>query len=121
MIGYFFVALTILLTVYGQLIIKWQVIRAGALPEDLAGRMHFMFHLLLNPWIISGLGAAFVASLCWMLALTKLPLSQAYPFTAASFVFVVIGGAWLFSEPLSIQRIIALVLIGAGVVLVGLE
>jgi multidrug transporter EmrE-like cation transporter len=119
--GYFFVAMTILLTVYGQFAIKWQVLRAGPLPEDLSARAHFIFNLLLSPLVISGLGAAFIASLFWMLALTKLPLSHAYPFTAASFIFVVLGGAWMFSEPLSVQRIIALILIGAGVILSGLE
>jgi multidrug transporter EmrE-like cation transporter len=119
--GYFFVALTILLTVYGQFAIKWQVVRAGPLPEDFAARVHFVFDLLLSPWVVSGLGAAFIASICWMLALTKLPLSHAYPFTAASFVLVVIGGAWFFSEPISTQRIVALILIGTGVVLSGLS
>lgn len=119
--GYFFVVLTILLTVYGQFAIKWQVLQAGPLPEDFSARVHFVFDLLLSPWVISGLGAAFVASICWMLALTKLPLSQAYPFTAASFVLVVVGGAWFFSEPLSPHRIVALILIGAGVILSGMS
>ena len=118
--GYFFVALTILLTVYGQFVIKWQVLRAGPLPADFTARTHFLFNLLLNPWILSGLAAAFVASLCWMLAMTKLPLSQAYPYTAASFILIVIGGAWLFSEPLSVNRIVGVALIGIGVVIAGL-
>lgn len=119
--GYFFVAMTILLTVYGQFAIKWQVLRAGPLPDDFAARAHFVFNLLLNPWILSGLAAAFGASLCWMLAMTKLPLSEAYPYTAASFILIVVGGAWLFSEPLSISRILGITLIGIGVIVAGLE
>ena len=71
--------------------------------------------------ILTLLGAAFIASLFWMLALTKLPLSHAYPFMAVTFVLVVLGGAWFFAEPLSTQRIVALVLIGAGVVISGLS
>lgn len=117
--GYFFVAMTILLTVFGQFAVKWQVLRAGPLPVDFNARLNFLFHLLLSPWVISGLGAAFVASLFWMLALTKLPLSQAYPYMAASFVLVVFGGAWMFSEPLSAQRIVGLALICVGVIVAG--
>jgi multidrug transporter EmrE-like cation transporter len=120
-VGYFFVAMTILLTVYGQFAIKYQVGKAGPLPADLPARLQFVFDLLLSPWVISGLGAAFIASLFWMLALTKLPLSHAYPFMAVTFVLVVLGGAWFFAEPLSTQRIVALVLIGAGVVISGLS
>jgi multidrug transporter EmrE-like cation transporter len=119
--GYFLVAMTVLLTVFGQFAVKWQVLRAGPLPADLAARAGFMLKLLMNPWIVAGLGAAFAASLCWMLAMTKLPLSQAYPYTAASFVLVVLGGAWLFSEPLTPSRIAGVVLIGIGVILTGLQ
>jgi multidrug transporter EmrE-like cation transporter len=119
--GYFFVALTVVLTVVGQFLIKWRVNEAGALPPDLHGKMLFVFDLLLNPWVILGLGSAFAASLCWMLAMTKLPLSHAYPFTAVSFVLVVLGGAWLFSEPLSLMKVVGVGLIVAGVALMGME
>jgi multidrug transporter EmrE-like cation transporter len=117
--GYFFIALTVLLTVYGQFVIKWQVTRAGALPPGFGSGARYIFHLLLNPWVLSGLTAAFAASVCWMLAMTKLPLSEAYPYTAASFVLIVVGGAWLFAEPLSITRIIGVVLIAIGVIVAG--
>lgn len=119
--GYFFVALTVVLTVLGQFLIKWRVNEAGALPADLSGKILFMWGLLLNPWVVLGLASAFAASLCWMLAMTKLPLSHAYPFTAVTFFFVVLGGAWLFSEPLSAMKMIGLGLIVAGVVLMGVK
>jgi len=32
MMSYFYILLTILLTVYGQLVINWQVLKAGILP-----------------------------------------------------------------------------------------
>lgn len=113
--------MTVLLTVYGQLVLKWQVGLAGPLPDGLAGKAGFLVTALLNPWVISGLLAAFVASLCWMLALTKLPLSTAYPLTASAFILVVLGGAWLFSEPLSAGKLVGVALIVTGVVLVGVK
>ena len=119
--GYFFVALTVVFTVVGQFLIKWRVNEAGTLPADLHGKFLFVWQLLLDPWIILGFGSAFGAALCWMLALTKLPLSHAYPFTAATFILVVLGGAWLFSEPLSLMKMIGVGLIVAGVVLMGFE
>lgn len=119
--GYVLVLLTVLLTVYGQFVIKWQVLQAGPIPAGSTARLQFLAHLLMNPWIISGLAAAFAAAVCWMLAMTKLPLSQAYPYTAASFVLIVIGGAWLFSEPLSANRILGVTLIAIGVIVAGFE
>ncbi len=119
--GYFFVALTVVLTVIGQFLIKWQVGLAGALPEDFDGKASFLTGLMLKPWVLIGLVSAFAASLCWMLAMTKLPLSHAYPFTGATFVLVVFGGAWLFSEPLTLARVIGVGLIVVGVILTGIE
>jgi multidrug transporter EmrE-like cation transporter len=119
--GYFFVALTVLFTVGGQFLIKWQVNKAGVLPDGMHGKAMFLIDLLLKPWIVIGLGAAFVASLCWMMAMTKLPLSHAYPFTAFAFVLVVFGGAWIFSEPVNIAQALGVSLIVLGVILTGIE
>ena len=64
--SYFYILCTILLTVYGQIVIKWQVLKAGALPEDGAEKIGFLLHLLLNPWVISAFLAALLASVTWM-------------------------------------------------------
>lgn len=121
MIGYLMVAATVLLTVLGQFVIKWQVGIAGPLPEGLAGKAQFLGQLLLTPWILFGLASAFAASLTWMLALTKLPISVAYPFTAFSFVFVVVGGGVLFAEPLGTAKIVGVCLIVLGICMTSLK
>ncbi|GAB2503017.1 EamA family transporter [Lysobacter humi (ex Lee et al. 2017)] len=114
--GYLFVALTVLLTVYGQLVLKWQVTLAGAPPAGAFGKLAFLAHLMLNPWVLSGLAAAFAASLCWMLALSKLPLSSAYPLTASSFILVLAFGALFLGEPLSWPKALGTGLVVLGVV-----
>ena len=75
--AWFLLAATVVLSVCGQLLLKWQGSRAGASPGDPRGLLMLIARLLFNPWIIAGLGAAFLASLLWMLALTKLDLSEA--------------------------------------------
>lgn len=119
--GYFFVALTVLLTVFGQLLIKWQVNVAGALPANLHDKALFLVGLVFKPWMVIALCAGFAGTLCWMVALTKLPLSQAYPFTAITFVLVSIGGAWLFSEPLTPARVAGVLLIAVGIILTAID
>ena len=115
--NYLYIALTIALTVFGQLAIKMQVAPAGALPADTAGKLWFMLHLLLNPWIIAAFAAAFLASLSWMGALTKFPLSHAYPFMSLCFVLVLGLSAWLFQEPLSTARVCGVALICIGTII----
>ena len=85
--SYVYVAATVLLTVYGQLVVKWQVGDAARL-ADPSQRTAFLLGLLANPWVLSAFAAAFAAALCWMLAMVKLELSHAYPFISLSFVLV---------------------------------
>jgi multidrug transporter EmrE-like cation transporter len=113
--AYALVFLTVLLTVYGQFAIKWQVLSAQALPATSGGKLAYMAQLLTSPLIISAIAAAFLASLCWMLAMTRLQLSHAYPMTALTFVLVVIGSSIFFDEPISTLKLCGLALIIAGI------
>ena len=114
--SYVYILLTILLTVYGQIAIKWQVLKAGALPEVTSDKIAFLFQLLLNPWIISALVAALLASVFWMAAMTKLQLSHAYPFMSLAFILILIASGWFFHEAITPLKIAGIVLITAGII-----
>src|SRR5215212_11300351 len=96
-----FMAVTIALTVYGQLVIKWQVIDAGNFPSGWGDRISFLGRLLINPWVISCFAAAGIAALFCISALTRLDLSVAYPFMSLSFVFVLILSSVFFGEAIT--------------------
>jgi multidrug transporter EmrE-like cation transporter len=113
--GLLYVGLTILFTVYGQIIIKWQIRHAGELPASLSGKFTFLLSQFGNLWIISGFAAAFLASLVWMAAMTKLELSFAYPFMSLSFVLVVALSLVLFDEIFSWYKVV-----GMGIIILGL-
>lgn len=114
--SYFHVACTILLTVYAQIVIKWQVMGAGALPGDTTGQFWFLTRLLVNPWVLSALAALLVAVVTWMAAMTKLDLSHAYPFTSLAFVLVLVASAFFFHEPVNAAKITGIALICLGIV-----
>lgn len=114
--SYLYIVLTIVFTVYGQLILKWQVSQAGALPSAASAKIGFLFGLLLNPWVVSGFFAAFLASLCWMAAMTRMELSHAYPFVGATFVFVLIGSGLFFGEAITPLKIAGTALIVLGII-----
>jgi drug/metabolite transporter (DMT)-like permease len=115
--AYAFVAATVLLTVYGQLIIKWQTGKAGEFPSSASDRVSYLTHFLINPWVISSLLSAVVAAFAWIAALSKLELSRAYPFVSASFVLVLILSAIVFGESLTLTKIAGAALIVAGLII----
>jgi multidrug transporter EmrE-like cation transporter len=112
----FCVALTIGLTVYGQLVVKWQVLQAGEFPGALGDRVEFMLRLLANPWIISVFAAAAIAALAWMAAMTRLELSVAYPFVATTFALVLILSGVFFDEAITTAKTLGVGLIILGIV-----
>ena len=114
--GFAYVLGSVLFTVYGQIIVKWQVSKAGALPASLLERIPFLLGLIFNPWILSGIFAGFCALVCWLAAMTKFELSYAYPFMSLAFVFVLVLSAVLFHEPLTVAKIMGVLLIIAGIV-----
>ncbi|WP_382359914.1 EamA family transporter [Lentibacillus kimchii] len=114
--GYVYIFGTIVFTVYGQLVLKWQMDQAGALPAGLWDKLLFLLQQFLNPWIVSGFAAALLAALCWMAAMTKFNISYAYPFMSFSFVLVFLLSAFLFGDPITVQKVLGLALIIAGLV-----
>lgn len=109
------VAATIALGVYGQVVIKWQLTRHGHLPKAFGSKIHYFAHFLLNPWVVSALGGAVIAAFAWMAALSRLPLSQAYPFIGLSFVLVLFLSAIFFGETVTLPKVAGVVLIVGGI------
>jgi multidrug transporter EmrE-like cation transporter len=119
--AYGFVLATILFTVMGQLLIKWQAMQAGNLPASWGARASFMMHLLLNPWIILGLVSAVIAACAWMLAMTRLPISIAYPMMSLTYPLVIAASWLMLGETLSLWRVLGVAFILAGIALLGIE
>lgn len=115
MMGYLYILGTICFTVYGQIMLKWRIDKYGSLPPEMFDKAIFVLKLLLDPLVLSGFISAFVASLFWMAAMTKFDISFAYPFMSFSFVLVFLLSIFLFSEPVTFQKVIGLGLIVTGI------
>lgn len=114
--AYVAVFTTVLLTVYGQLVFKWRINDAGDYPSPTGERVEYVLRLFLDPWVVSVFVAALAASVTWALALTRFELSFAYPFMALSFVLTLLFGVMFLSEDFNWAKVIALVLVVAGLV-----
>lgn len=114
--NHIYILLTILFTVYGQIVIKWQVQLAGAFPQENTEKLQYLIKLLLNPWVISSFACAFIAALNWMAAMTKFQLSYAYPFMSLAFVLVLILSNIFFKEPITIAKSIGMGFIVLGII-----
>ena len=108
MIKYFYVVLTIGLTVYGQIIIKS---RASYHSES----DRFLIKMFFDLWVFSGLISALAASAAWMMAVKDSKLSLIYPFMALTFIIIPLLAVPLFGEKINSTQFIGLFLIFIGI------
>jgi len=118
LVGHLYVAATLAFTVYGQLVLKWQIGGAGPLPDSGSQKLMFLLRQLLNPWIISGFASAFLASLAWMAAMTRFDLNYAYPFMSLAFVIVMLFSVLFLGETASFPRLLGTLLVMVGLILI---
>lgn len=116
-VGFGLLGSVILLTVYGQLSVKWRLNQLPPLPSDGRSQLLRLLSLLLDPVILSGLLSAFLASIAWMGTLKRFDFGFAYPFVSLNFPFAILLSAWLLHESLSVQRLVGVVVIMAGTII----
>lgn len=115
---YFYIFATLFFTVYGQIILKWRISKMNWQPKTdtlwiaVTDYMKFLF----DPFIFSGFLSAFIASVFWMLAMTKFEITRAYPFMSLSPAIVFILGIWFLNEQFTWGKVIGLGLIILGTI-----
>ena len=110
---------SISLSALAQLLMKigMTAVRTGAS----GGSLDMLLAAVLNPYVIGGLGAYGLSAVLWLLVLSRLPLSLAYPLVSLGFIVVVALSALVLHEPVSAVRLIGVALIVGGVVVLGLS
>ncbi len=116
--GHLYITLTLAFTVYGQLVLKWQMGGVGPLPQAVGDKVLFLLGQFTNPWILSGLASAFLASLAWMAAMTRFDLNYAYPFMSLAFVIVMAFSVLFLGEALSLAKVAGTLMVIGGLVLI---
>jgi small multidrug resistance pump len=72
---------------------------------------------LFDPRSLAGLAAYGLAALLYMMALRRLPMSVALPFTAVSYLAVALIGYFAFAERLTATQMTGVAVVSAGVIL----
>ena len=85
--------------------------------ETIYDTILFYLRLVIDPYIFSGFISAFIASIAWMVVMSKFEISYAYPFMSLAPAIVFVLGIWLFSEEFSPGKVLGLVFIILGLLI----
>ena len=115
---YLYIFATLFFTIYGQMILKWRILKINwSMPHTGIWDMIVAYaKFLIDPFIFSVFLSAFVASVCWSMAMTKFQITEAYPFMSLAPAIVFLLGVWLLGETFTIGKVVGLVLIIVGLI-----
>jgi drug/metabolite transporter (DMT)-like permease len=108
----------VLLNAFAQLWLKAATQISGPLVASDAGVMDKALRLLAVPSLWYALTAYGVSVLVWIVGLSRVPVSQAYPLLSLGYVLNIGLAWWLFGEVPNAQRVAGVAVIIVGVVLV---
>jgi drug/metabolite transporter (DMT)-like permease len=108
---------SVTLAAVGQLLLKFGMMRVGRVP-NLASAPSMLLTALLNPIVLSGLGVFGISALSWLVVLSRVRLSTAYPMVSLGYVVTVFLAWRMFGEPVKIVTIVGCFAIILGVFLI---
>lgn len=113
---YILLFFNVLLTVMGQILLKQGVSKVGAINfRELVPKLT---QVILNPYVIGGISIYGFTTFVWLVILSRVKLSIAYPMLSLGYVLT-IPFSWLFfKESIPRVRIIGAIIICIGVYLV---
>jgi len=104
--------------VAAQILLKTAMIRIGRFEFESANFFPIAIQAATSPWIISGV-LIYVASLViWLMILSRVEVSLAYPLVSLGYVLNAFVAYWLLGEQVTMLRLLGITVILAGVFLV---
>lgn len=104
----------VLLNAAAQLLLKAGATRVGVFDFSFDNIVPVSLKLMGQWPIMAGLTCYVVSVVVWVMALSRVPVSVAYPMLSIGYIVNAFAAYWLFGESLSAQK-----LVGIGVIIVG--
>ena len=108
----------VLLNAVAQLLLKAGTNAVGQFEFSMENALPVGWKLATEPHIVGGLACYVVSVVVWIMALSRVEVSIAYPMLSLGYVANALLAMWLFGEAVSLQRWVGIAVILVGVALV---
>jgi drug/metabolite transporter (DMT)-like permease len=113
-----YIMISVLAGAVGQIMLKKGMSSMGPLTFAFSELGSILLRIGTNPFVIGGLAIYVSGTLFWLMALSRVDLSFAYPFASLSYVVMLVASWLLFRENISGMRLLGTLVIGLGVFLI---
>jgi multidrug transporter EmrE-like cation transporter len=108
----------VLLNALAQLLLKAGTNRIGTFDFSMNNIVPIGKMVAMQPHILGGLACYGVSVVVWIMALSRVPVSIAYPMLSIGYVLNAFAAWYLFGESLAVQKLVGIGFICIGVWLV---
>jgi drug/metabolite transporter (DMT)-like permease len=113
------ILLSVAFGVVGQIALKTGMTQIGRIGGGQAlAPLATALRVLGTPLVLIGLACYGLGAVAWLIVLSRLDLSFAYPFLALNFLLITLGSRFVLHEPVSLLRWLGVLVIAAGVIIV---
>lgn len=108
----------VLLNAMAQLALKQGMRTIGHFSFKLDSLINTAPAAALNPFILAGLGCYVISVVIWLLVLSRVEVSYAYPLLSVGYIVTALAGKLLFNEAMGVMRWSGIIVICFGVWLI---
>jgi multidrug transporter EmrE-like cation transporter len=108
----------VLLNAAAQLLLKAGTNRIGEFAFTASNIVPAGWRVATEPWVLGGLFCYLVSVVVWIMALSRVEVSIAYPMLSIGYVVNALAAWYLFGEAVSAQRMVGIATIIVGVFIV---
>jgi drug/metabolite transporter (DMT)-like permease len=116
MANFLILAISILLAVAGQLLMKKGMLLFGTFP--VSQLLYKIIPMFLNPYVFFGLACFGMSAIFWLVVLSRLELSLVYPMVSVAYILVALASWFFFKENVTLMRWMGIAVIVLGVFLI---
>ncbi len=112
------ILLGVLLNAAAQILLKEGMNRIGHFAFAWHNAWPITLQVAVSPFILIGLCCYVISVMVWLLVLSRVPVSFAYPLLSIGYIVTAVAGVILLNETLTLTRVLGIIVIIAGVYLV---
>jgi multidrug transporter EmrE-like cation transporter len=114
LVDFFIILFGVLLNALAQLSLKAGTNSLVTLLSD-KGFLYSIFRIIFQPYILLGLGLYVVSVGTWIVALSRVQVSLAYPLLSIGYIITAVIAWLVFKEPMTVTKVTGILVIIIGV------
>ena len=108
---------SVFLNALAQIFIRQGMLKLGSVSFNMEQIWNMALSVFTNMYLLSGMFSYGISIILWMIVLSKVNVSLAYPFLSVGYVVTAVLAYLIFKEPLTVQKIFGIAIICLGVVI----